>query len=120
MSTSKIIVGQRIKERRVAMGLNQRELAAKMGYSNHSAIARIEAGQTDLPQSKVALFAEVLHTTPAHLLGWDKEPEDLADLAATILQDQDLLAMIEKYLAMGAADQRAMQAMADALTMKKG
>ena len=120
MSIGKIMVGQRIKERRVAMGLSQRDLAAALDYSNHSTIARIEAGKVDLPQSKIVLFADALHTTPAFLMGWDKEPEDLADLAATILQDKDLLAMIEKYLAMGAADQRAMQAMADALTVKKG
>lgn len=120
MAHNKKLVGQRIKERRAAMGMSQRDLAAALGYAHHSTVARIEAGSVDLSQSRLAQFSEVLHTTPAHLLGWDKEPEDLADLAATILQDQDLLAMIEKYLAMGAADQRAMQAMADALTMKKG
>ena len=120
MSIGKIMVGQRIKERRLAMGMSQRDLAAALDYSNHSTIARIEAGRVDLPQSKISLFADVLHTTPAYLMGWDKEPEDLADLAATILQDQDLLAMVEKYLAMDAADQRAVRAMVDALAAKKG
>lgn len=120
MSIGKIMVGQRIKERRVAMGLSQRDLAAALDYSNHSTIARIEAGKVDLPQTKISLFAEALHTTPAYLMGWEKEPEDLADLAATILQDPDLLVMVEQYLSMDAADQRAVRAMADALAAKKG
>ena len=117
MSTN---IGSRIKARRVELGYTQEELATKMGYKSKTAINKIELGINDVSQSKVIRFADALHTTPAYLMGWEKEPEDLADLAATILQDKDLLAMIEKYLAMGAADQRAMQAMADALTMKKG
>lgn len=117
MSTN---IGSRIKARRVELGYTQEELATKMGYKSKTAINKIELGINDVSQSKVIRFADALHTTPAYLMGWEKEPEDLADLAATILQDKDLLAMIEKYLAMGAADQRAMRAMADALTMKKG
>ena len=117
MSTN---IGSRIKARRVELGYTQEELATKMGYKSKTAINKIELGVNDVSQSKVIRFADVLHTTPAYLMGWEKEPEDLADLAATILQDKDLLAMIEKYLAMDAADQRAMQAMADALTVKKG
>ena len=117
MSTN---IGSRIKARRVELGYTQEELATKMGYKSKTAINKIELGINDVSQTKVIRFADALHTTPAYLMGWEKEPEDLADLAATILQDKDLLAMIEKYLAMGPADQRAMQAMADALTMKKG
>lgn len=117
MSTN---IGSRIKARRVELGYTQEELATKMGYKSKTAINKIELGINDVSQTKVIRFAEALHTTPAYLMGWEKEPEDLADLAATILQDKDLLAMIEKYLAMGAADQRAMRAMADALSAKKG
>lgn len=120
MSMGKIMVGQRIKERRVAMGMSQRDLAAVLEYSNHSTIARIEAGKVDLPQSKIAIFADVLHTTPAYLMGWEKEPEDLADLTAAILQNKELLAMIEQYLTLGSADQRAVRTMVEALAAKNG
>lgn len=37
-------IGERIKKRRTELELSQRDLAAKMGYSHHSTIARIEAG----------------------------------------------------------------------------
>lgn len=113
-------IGSRIKARRVELGYTQEELATKMGYKSKTAINKIELGINDVSQSKVIRFAEALHTTPAYLMGWEKEPEDLADLAATILQDKDLLGMIEQYLTMDAADQRAMRAMADALAAKKG
>lgn len=117
MSTN---IGSRIKARRVELGYTQEELATKMGYKSKTAINKIELGINDVSQTKVIRFADALHTTPAYLMGWEKEPEDLADLAATILQDKGLLAMVEQYLAMGAADQRAMRAMADALSAKKG
>lgn len=113
-------IGNRIKARRVELGYTQEELATKMGYKSKTAINKIELGINDVSQTKVIRFAEALHTTPAYLMGWDKEPEDLADLAATILQDKDLLGMIEQYLAMDPADQRVMRATASALAAKKG
>lgn len=118
MKHDKNSVGQRIKERRAALGMTQRDLAAALGYSHHSTVARIEAGAVDLSQSRLAQFAEALHTTPAWLLGWEKEPEDLADLAASILQDPDLLTLIEKVRGLSASDQKAVRAMVDALATK--
>ena len=62
-------IGERIKARRIELGWSQRELAKKMGYKNHSVIARIEAGAHDLPQSRVDQFAQVLGMSHALLLG---------------------------------------------------
>lgn len=66
-------IGSRIKEKRIERGWSQRELAAKMNYSNHSTIGKIESGKVDLPQSRIAQFAEVLRTDVAFLMGWDEE-----------------------------------------------
>lgn len=63
-------IGAKIKQRRKELGWSLRELAAKMGYSNHSTVARIENGTIDIPQSKIVKFAEVLETTPSYLMGW--------------------------------------------------
>lgn len=60
-----------IKERRIQLGLTQSELANKLGYADKSAIAKIEKGLVDLPQSKIKAFADVLETTPGELMGWD-------------------------------------------------
>lgn len=97
-------IGERIKAKRKELKLSQRELSDRMGYSNHSTIARIEAGKVDLPQSRIAQFAEVLGVSTGYLMGWDQEPEDLADVAAKVLTDPDLLRMVEQYLALSEVD----------------
>ena len=35
-------------------------------------------GRNDIPQSKIVMFAKVLGTTPAYLMGWEEKtpPED--------------------------------------------
>lgn len=58
-----------IKTLREELGLSQDELAKQTGYTSRSSIAKIEKGEVDLPQSKIALFALALHTTPGTLMG---------------------------------------------------
>jgi repressor LexA len=58
-----------IKARRIELGLTQNQLAKIMGYTDRSAIAKIEAGVNDIPQSKIEAFAEALQTTPGKLMG---------------------------------------------------
>ena len=69
-------VGENILLMRKQLGLTQEELAKRMGYKSKSTINKIELGINDIPQSKIAQFAEVLCTTPAHLMGWDEEEKD--------------------------------------------
>ena len=61
----------RIRERRKQLGMTQEELATKMGFKTKGSISKIEAGERNLPTSKIKLFAEVLDTTPAYLMGWE-------------------------------------------------
>ena len=69
-------VGENILLMRKQLGLTQEELAKRMGYKSKSTINKIELGINDIPQSKIAQFAEVLCTTPAHLMGWDEEEKN--------------------------------------------
>lgn len=62
-----------IRERRQLLNLTQSEVAAKAGYADKSMIAKIEKGLIDLPQSKIALFANVLQTTQSALMGWEED-----------------------------------------------
>lgn len=68
-------IGERIKAKRISLGWSQRDLAEKMGYKNHSVIARIEAGTVDLPQSRVDQFAKVLGLSHGYLLGLISEAQ---------------------------------------------
>ena len=70
----KELVGERIRKRRKELGLTQTELAIKTGYSDKSAISKIENRGDDLNQSKIAKFAEALDTTPSYLMGWTEDP----------------------------------------------
>ena len=69
-------VGENILLMRKRLGWTQEELATKMGYKSKSTINKIEMGINDIPQSKIVKFAEVLGTTPAHLMGWNDEVEN--------------------------------------------
>lgn len=69
-------LGQRIKERRTALGMSQESLAFALGYKSRTSINKIELGKTDIVQSTIVKLADSLKTTPAYLLGWDDEYVD--------------------------------------------
>lgn len=62
-----------IKEYRLQRGWSQDELAARVGYTDRTSIAKIESGQVNLAQSKVVKFAKVFGVSPSVLTGWDNE-----------------------------------------------
>jgi repressor LexA len=93
-------IGERIKEKRKEKGWTQRELAAKMGYSHHSTLARIETGQVDVSQTRIVQFAEVLGVSIAYLMGWieeetEKKNDTLADFVIRLRTDDDFLSVVE-------------------------
>jgi len=61
----------RIKARRLELGLTVEELAQQLGYKDKSSISKIENGKADIPQAKVELFARALRTSTAYLMGVD-------------------------------------------------
>ena len=68
-----VTVGERIRERRIALNLTQDELAKKLGYTSRSSINKIEVDAQHLPQSKIQAIAKILNVTPAYLMGWEDE-----------------------------------------------
>ncbi|KMO87088.1 hypothetical protein AB840_04835 [Megasphaera cerevisiae DSM 20462] len=89
---------ERIKKRREELDLSQDELAQKLGYKSRSTIAKIEKGENDITQSKIAAFAQALQTTPSTLMGWDnteaiqlnkKNERDIQKRLNAILSDMD-------------------------------
>ena len=61
---------ENIRARRIELHMTQQELAMKLGYKSTSTIAKIEAGRSDIPQSKIMAFANALDTTAGKLMGW--------------------------------------------------
>lgn len=65
-------IGDRIKSRRMELGLSQDELAKRLGYASRSSINKIELGERNLTQTKIKAIADALDTTPGYIMGWDK------------------------------------------------
>lgn len=72
-------IGSRIKQRREYLRMSQEELAHKVGYKSRSSINKIESDGRGLPQNKIVAFAKALETTPAYLMGWDKDNDNSDD-----------------------------------------
>ena len=66
-------IGEKIKQKRLELGWSQRDLSARMGYKDHSTIAKIELGQVDIPQSKLIRFSEVLGLSLSYLMNTEVE-----------------------------------------------
>jgi transcriptional regulator with XRE-family HTH domain len=111
-------VGQNIAAARKRAGMTQEELAAKVGYQTKSAINKIELGIRDLPQKKIAAFADALGVTPGHLMGWDAEPEDLGAVAARVLMEPSTLQMVQDFLTLDGADKLAVCTLVASLAAK--
>ena len=66
---SREVLGLRIKNLRIDLGMTQEELAKKAGYTHKSMIAAIEGGKTGIGMQKFSKIAEILGTTPQYLMG---------------------------------------------------
>ena len=76
MNASKYPIGSRIRHYRLLRGMTQKELANAVGYNaetSKSTINKIEAGQRDVSQSRLPLFAEALGVSVLDLLGIEEE-----------------------------------------------
>ena len=62
------MIGQKIKQRRIELGLTQEELARRLGYKDKSAINKIELNKNDINQDKLVRFAKALECDPNDLL----------------------------------------------------
>lgn len=66
-----------IKELRLSRKMSQQELADLVGYKDRTSIAKVEAGEVDLSQSKINAFAKALDVSPIELFGWGDEGSPL-------------------------------------------
>lgn len=66
-------VGDRIKARRIELGLSVDELAQRLG-KNRATVYRYESNDIEhMPITTLVPLAEVLQTSPADLMGWETE-----------------------------------------------
>ena len=83
------MIGERIKQRRIELGLSQDELAEKLQYKSRSSITKIEKGEAGIPANMIQEFASVLQTSPSYLFGWVNDPsEDWRNLSKNASNDR--------------------------------
>lgn len=93
--------GERIKERRIELGMTQLELANKLGYKSKSTINKIELGIQNLRQSKIKALADALLTTPNYIMGWadaDGKPLEESRESKNLSEHDRLIAYAESLL----------------------
>lgn len=74
-------VGNRIKKRRTELGLSVEDVA-KMLNKNRATIYRYESNDIEnLPLSILEPLSIILQTTPAFLMGWEVNDQNLGSLA---------------------------------------
>lgn len=112
-------IGEKIKKLRTEKGLSQREFASRLGYTDHTTLARAENGKVDLPTSKVKQIADFFGVTPDYLMGWRDEPEAAGKLAADVLKDATLLQLVQDFQSLDTADQATVLALVSSLAKKK-
>ena len=115
-------IGKRIRLKRNERGWSQRDLAGKMGYSNHSTVGKIETGKVDLPYSKVVQFAEVLGVSVAYLMGWEemqKKNDAKTDIAARLVKDDEFSSIVEGIAQLNPEQLASVMQIVDVL-LKKG
>lgn len=62
------MIGDRLKKRRIELGLTQEELAHRLGYKSKSTINKIELNVHDVSQTNLIRIANVLGVDPIDLM----------------------------------------------------
>ena len=87
-------IGQRIKMKRLSLGMSQTDLALKSGYRTKSTIAKIESDERAMKQSRIKAIADALQTTPGYIMGWE-DPEAIEEVTKP---DSDFVKRITAYM----------------------
>lgn len=88
-------IGNRIKKRRKELGLSVEDVAFELG-KNRATVYRYESNDIEnMPASVLEPLAEILHTTPAYLMGWEEDPNDYENMDDFIPNKERLNFMVE-------------------------
>ncbi len=71
-------LGDRIRERRIALKLTQEELAEQLGYKSKVCVSKVEGNVHHPGLDIVERYAVALRCSPSYLAGWTDEWEDKA------------------------------------------
>ena len=105
-------IGKRIRNRRIELGMTQKELADKLGYKNKSTIGKIENGQNDITQTKVLDFARALETDVSYIMGFDTKDKEKKFILNIAKDDAEFL---KKFHQLSDSHKKIVMALIDSL-----
>lgn len=116
-----LTVCQRIKKRRLELGLSQAELAKRMNLTSRSTICRVESGVEDnLTSDRVAKFAKALEVTPGYLMGWeDNLTDESAEAVANLMKVAEDAIFLQKYNSLSEENKKEVHNYVDFLLSKE-
>lgn len=101
-------VGEKIRQRRIELGMTQEELALKLGYKSRSSVNKVELA-SDLTLKTIRAYAKVLNMDVAKLMGWEEIPTldarysfDTASLVSKVRNDSELIDALQVYFSLPA------------------
>lgn len=65
-------IGEKIKKRRIELGIMQNDLAVMINVSKQTLYKYENNIISNIPSDKIEEIAKVLNVSPAHLMGWDE------------------------------------------------
>lgn len=85
-------LSDRVKKRRIELGITQDELARRMGYSSRTSINKIENGRP-VSQKIIVRLAEALDTTPSYLMGWKNDDDEIGNKLKSLRMKKNISLM---------------------------
>lgn len=112
-------VGDRIREKRIELGLSQEEVAKRMGLSGRSSVTRLEKSE-DITLKNVKRIADALGCSYEYIMGWSSEDEieASANVAADLVCDPELTKYVAKIMKLDAKSKAQIYSLIDLLLSK--
>ena len=87
----------RIRQRRLELGLTQLEVAKRIGLTTKAAVCKIEKQGNEVTLKNVERFAKALNCSPAYLMGWEEENETNNQIDKLDIQADQEARFLELY-----------------------
>ncbi len=103
-------ISNKVRKRRLSLGLSQEDLAKKLGYKSKTTINKIESGVNDIPRKKIKDFAVALKTTPEYFLDYSnslsstsstKDDNHIVEIDSITYEEETLLFYYRKLSQQG-------------------
>lgn len=95
------IWNERIKEKRIELGITLSQVAARLGVTEATA-QRYESGSIkSIPCDKICVYADFLNISPSYIMGWeDSFSAEHSILAAKVAETPALSTLVKIYLSL--------------------